>query len=451
MDKVKTIGGMVKSVKGITKFVDSVSSLASSEANLISRITHKKSDDPNSDAEKEIKKDKTKNKKAQEDEMMTKQDESVLDSAAAMRNWLVRVQPEVPPAIAEAIKGQLYVLSFVQSPAMAGMAVDNLIFCLDKSIKASSNDKQKAFIRETFCSMIQNLMFIMDARLTYAINKSQEEAGALLTQAGELLDSTITGIASSVITPGMVIPKVANIFSEQIAKDGFFKKIGAWIGQKKELESKKAEYYTTISNMFKTLDRYSSLIGPSILICGMLERYRPMVLAYHKEQYEKDAVKRSGSQINTLSSIMISSGQLLDTIKNPKKIGENLKKAGNTIGKINSAAKYSIGDLQRAEKQLNADLKVVQKETEDNRKEIEDVKTQLEHTSALQLGKKKALRERIELLENNRDKTKKKYLEIENRLLQVQELIKQEAPILEELKKMDEEFQRITEAYAVIL
>ena len=128
-----------------------------------------------------------------------------------------------------------------------------------------------------------------------------------------------------------------------------------------------------------------------------------------------------------------------------------MKKAGNTIGKINSAAKYSIGDLQRAEKQLNADLKVVQKETEDNRKEIEDVKTQLEHTSALQLGKKKALRERIELLENNRDKTKKKYLEIENRLLQVQELIKQEAPILEELKKMDEEFQRITEAYAVIL
>ena len=447
MSRGKPTGDVAKSIKGLTKLFNAVGAAASSGAELVSGITHKKADNP--EAEIDNSKDRTKHKKAKEVEAITERDGSVLDSAVAMRDWLLDVQPGVPPAIAEAIKGQLYVLSFVQSPAMTGMAVDNLIFCLDKSIKTAVDDNQKTFIRETFCSMIQNMMFIMDARLTYAINKSREEAGALLTQAGEILDSTITAIASSVVTPEMAIPKVANIFAEQVAKEGFFKKIGAWIGQKKELESKKTEYYTTISNLFKTLDRYSSLIGPSILICGMLERYRPMVLAYHKEQYEKDVAKRSGSKINTVSSVMIASGQLLETVKNPKKIGDNVKKAGKIIGKMEPVTKCSIDDLQRAEKQLSADLIVAQKEVDNIREEIEEVKTELEHTSTLQLGKKKTLREKIESLESDKEAARKKSLEIQSRLLQVEELIKQEAPKLEELKKMDEEFQRITEKYAL--
>lgn len=428
-----------KSVKSVTRLVNSVSSLASSGTGLIKNLSHKAVNPEGEVVVSDI----------LEDNVPQKKDGVVLDSASSIQNWLTSVRPEVSPAIAEAIQGQLYVLSFVQTPTMAGMAVDNLIFCLDKSLKKASYEEEKAFIRETFCSMIQNLMFIGDARLAYAIEKNREEAGALLIQAGDILNSTISAIASSVSAPGAAIPQIANIFENQVAKEGFFKKIGSWISKKKEIESKKADYYLTISNMFKVLDRYSSLIGPSILICGMLERYRPAVISYYREQLEKDVKERSGAAVEAVSSIIVASGQLLDSIWNPKKLGSNVQKAGKTIGKI----KYgeSLSGIEAAEKRMIADLAVAQKMEKDIRKVQEETHTQLEQASALQFAKKKELRDRLKELDGHLGKAVKKRQDTENKLLQLQELIKQEQPKLEELRKMDEDFLRITEKFAVEL
>lgn len=437
MAKDKVFEGATDTVKkGFTKIVGSISSLASTGSNFVSDLVHK-----------EGKKEKEVSEKKQNTKVI--QQETVLDSSSSMRNWLMSVRSNVNPAVAETIQGQLYVLSFVQSPAMSGMAVDNLIFCLDKSLKQASSDSEKEFVRETFCSMIQNLMFIGDARLTYAINKNREEASALLTQAGEMLDSSISAIASTVTsaTPEAILPKVANIFSNQGEKNGFFKKLGAWIGQKKEEENKKAEYYTTIKNMYRTLDKYSPLIGPSILIYGMLDRYRPMVIDYYKEQWDKDYKKRSGAGINTASSLMIASGQLLETVSNPKKLGENVKKAGKTIGSM--ARNFSLADLKIAQKRLTADLMVAEREIENIKQEVEDVNTQLKSAGAFKIGKKKTLSKKLEELEKRLETSTKNRNDIDYKLLQVGELIKQEAPMMEEIEKMEADMKRITEKYAI--
>ena len=430
-----------KAIKGITKLVDSVTNLTKSGSKMVFGISSKRKENASEVKVKEQPKEAV---------AVPTPANVTLDSASSMKNWLMTVRPNVSPALAETIKGQLYVLSFVQSPAMTGMAVDNLIVCLDKSLKAAADESEKTFTRETFCSMIQNMMFLEDARLTYAINKNKEEAGALLTQAGELLDSTMMAIASTVVTSGAALPSVMNIFAEQVGQSGFFKKLGSWVAHKKEEESKKADYYANIVNMYKTLDRYSPLIGPSILICGMLERYRPMVVSYYHEQIDREFKHQSRNNIELISSVMIAAGQILDGVYNPRKVGTSVQKAGKTIKEM-KVENVTLKDMAMAEKRLTADLAVAKKEVKDIEKEKAEVRKQLDQTGALLLARKKSLRESIEALEDKLVKAKANCQETENNLLKITELIKQLSPRFEEIKKMDSDFKRITEKYAVAL
>lgn len=72
---------------------------------------------------------------------------------------------------------------------------------------------------------------------------------------------------------------IKNVFAMPAVQKKFFGAVVAWIGNKSGLEKKEAEYNESLASLFDSLDMYASLIGPSILVHGMLKRYVPQVMS----------------------------------------------------------------------------------------------------------------------------------------------------------------------------
>ena len=78
--------------------------------------------------------------------------------------------------------------------------------------------------------MIQNLIFLSDAQLHYAIDRNKQEAKQLLSTAGDMLAKSValaaTLAAGPTVTAGVVIK---NIFATEEMQNGFFGRLIGWI------------------------------------------------------------------------------------------------------------------------------------------------------------------------------------------------------------------------------
>ena len=99
----------------------------------------------------------------------------IVSTMEGMKTWLTNLGKDTTPALMQTLQSQLQVLKYVQSPSMTGMALDNMILCLDKAVKTSTNSQELANIKEAFSSMIQNYFFMLEANLKCAQKKNQED------------------------------------------------------------------------------------------------------------------------------------------------------------------------------------------------------------------------------------------------------------------------------------
>lgn len=134
--------------------------------------------------------------------------------------------------------------------------------------------------------MIQSYIFFMDARLQYEINDNKKEARELVCQAGETLIQSSAELAmmtatggSSAITKAAVATTLTNNFLQD-AQDNIFQKTWKWLNKKRRIEEKQVEFFATLYTIFKKLYKYHHLIGKSILISGLIERYTPEIRSY---------------------------------------------------------------------------------------------------------------------------------------------------------------------------
>ena len=83
--------------------------------------------------------------------------EPALDSVEGISSWLETVKGKADPALVQVVQSQIQVLGLVDSPTMSGMMIDNLVQCLESSLKKSFSEEQKAGIRDAFIRTIQNV------------------------------------------------------------------------------------------------------------------------------------------------------------------------------------------------------------------------------------------------------------------------------------------------------
>lgn len=205
---------------------------------------------------------------------------TVIQSEGQMEAWLSSVQTQTQSAtILKVIDAQMQVIKFVKAPSLLGMVLDNMISVLYQTLRDASSAKEKTDLRDTISLMIQNLIFFSDAQLHYAIDQNKQEAKQLLSTAGDMLAKSVASVATLAAGPGVTASVVIkNIFSSEETQNGFFGRLIGWIMDKNQIEKRKEDFNTALKNLFDTFDRYSSLIGPSIQIHGMLHRYEPQLV-----------------------------------------------------------------------------------------------------------------------------------------------------------------------------
>lgn len=227
----------------------------------------------------------------------------VIQSEVQMETWLSSISTQTQSTtILKVIDAQIQVIKFVKAPSLLGMVLDNMIVVLYQTLREASSDKEKTELRETISLMIQNLIFFSDAQLHYAIDQNKQEAKQLLSTAGNMLAKSVTMVASLAAGPSATASVVIkNIFSSEEMQNGFFGRLINWIMDKRQIEKYKNEFNIALKNLFDTFDKYSTLIGPSIQIHGMLHRYEPQLIEKKYIETYSGLYSQFVNEINTLN------------------------------------------------------------------------------------------------------------------------------------------------------
>ena len=378
----------------------------------------------------------------------------IISTIDGMKTWLTNLGQDTTPALMQTLQMQLQVLKQVQSPSMTGMALDNMMLCMSKAVNTATNDSELANIREAVASMIQNYFFMQEANLKCAQLKDREEGAKLLTQAGEMLSDAVTKTATALTgsTIDMATTVVRNIFEAEAVQKGYIKNLFAWIGDKKQLKAKEKEFNQTLEMLFDTFDLHAALLGPSILIKGMLSRYRKAILEYHQNEklqmYIDRGHKMDAQKLTDLSSGVVATTTAIIT-KRPLKALSGLTMAlsgaaGLVADKINSdKTGLDIKAYCTLQDALEVECNKLQEELSKMEGEITSLKQQHKELGMLQFAEKKELQQKIDLKVEEKDAVYNALKTTKEKLAEMKQLFPDAYAIKAELDQLEEKLMAV--------
>ena len=378
----------------------------------------------------------------------------IISTIDGMKTWLTNLGQDTTPALMQTLQMQLQVLKHVQSPSMTGMALDNMILCLNKAVNTAQNDIELANIREAFASMLQNYYFMQEANMRCVQLRNKEEGYQLLTQAGEMLSNAVTKTAAALSgnVLDMTTTVVHNIFESEAVQKGYIKNLFKWIGDKSQLKAKEKEFNQTLEMLFDTLDLHAALLGPSILIKGMLARYRKTILEYHQNEKLQMYIDR-GHKIDTQKLSDLSSGITSSTLAiiGPNKLAAvpGVLKSLNSIAglvadKINSnKTGLDIKAYCTLQDALEVECNKLQEELSKMEGEITSLKQQHKELGMLQFAEKKELQQKIDLKVEEKDAVYNALKTTKEKLADMKQLFPDAYAIKAELDQLEEKLMAV--------
>lgn len=343
-----------------------------------------------------------KSKKVVEPETM--EDVNVIDTVSTASQWLGLIRESASPAMTQVITTQMQMLEAIASPAMTGMFLDNMVSCLDKAL-AASEEGQKRQIRELYSQMIQNTVFVLEAKMSYAQDKAGKEAAHLIETAGSMMENTLTTIASMSIPAsgvGAKAVKISNVLVEQ-GGPGVIQAVSSLFTSKREATKAKDDFLQVISDLFETLDKYHNLFGSSIIINGMLAKYKRLLV----DKYTEDRMRPVTSRM-TISDFQ-HTAKLTDELSDMLS-DINSSNVISSIGKIVSSVTHTVVDYSIRKKASKLDLQAfcqlydsfsndiynINIQLRENETTLMNLKQEHKDISFMKLGMKKESRERID-------------------------------------------------------
>ena len=378
----------------------------------------------------------------------------IISTIDGMKTWLTNLGQDTTPALMQTLQMQLQVLKQLQSPSMTGMALDNMILYLSKAVNTAQNDTELANIREAFASMIQNYFFMQEANLRCAQLKDREEGANLLTQAGEMLSDAVTKTATALTgsTIDMATTVVRNIFEAEAVQKGYIKNLFAWIGDKKQLKAKEKEFNQTLEMLFDTCDRHAALLGPSILIKGMLSRYRKTILEYHQNEKLQMYIDR-GHKIDTQKLSDLSSGITSSTLAiiGPNKLAAvpGVLKSLNSIAglvadKINSnKTGLDIKAYCTFQDALEIECEKLKNEVDNMEDAVAALKQQYKELGMLQFAEKKEMQLKIDQKTEEKETMYNALKATQEKLTELKQLFPDAYAVKAELDQLEEKLMAI--------
>ena len=379
---------------------------------------------------------------------ISESEESVIDSVDSLNGYLQSLQPEASPAVVMALQSQLQVLKYVQSPTMTRMVVDNIMVCLHKALKLAENDSVKESLKETFASLLQSFIFATEARLRYEVDSNREESIRLLSDAGDLLMSSVSSVATMVvpIAAGAKIarnlPKMDNVLASNVEQKSFLGRLILAKGKKELIEEKQQEFDKTLNYIFETLDTYHELVGSSIQLHGMLKRYADgLIERYSNVKYESVAKQINSKEVSKLEAFMDTASDALSQTNEIEGF-KMLFKAVTQITKTPSTLDYDT--VRNIKRSLQSELNGYDGQINQLNNEISKLEAELNSLSLLQFGRKSEFQAQIKQLQLQINAIEAIKVECQNKINTVGDIID---PITNDIEQYSTNLYRIVEKY----
>lgn len=217
----------------------------------------------------------------------------VINSTKDLTAWIMSMQPSASRNTALLLQSQMQVVNYVNSPALSGMMIDNIVICLYKSVEMTDSDEEKKLLQEAFASLLQGVVFVSEARLHYEIKRNKEESMMILSNANNLLTQSVSNTAILIAQNANAssnggIPIVNNIVGSKSLDIKAMTQFAALTKREENIAELKKEHNVMLNNLFMTLDKYFEIIGPSIQINGFLSRYVDQLVEDFKESKHKE-------------------------------------------------------------------------------------------------------------------------------------------------------------------
>lgn len=390
-------------------------------------------------------------------EVETTEESNVIDSVNAASQWLGTIRESASPAMMQVISTQMQMLDVIASPAMTGMFLDNMVSCLEKALEASP-EEQQGQIRELYAQMIQNTVFVLEAKMSYAQDKASKEAHHLIETAGTMMENTLTTIASMATPVGGVgakAVKISNVLVKQ-GSSGLIQAVSSLFTSKRDATKAKDDFAQVISDLFDTLDKYHNLFGSSIIINGMLAKYKRLLV----DKYTEDKMRPVTSRM-TISDFQHAS-RLTDELSD---VLSSMASSNvfSSLGKIVSTVAHAVADSAIRKKASEMDLQAFCQLYDSFSNDIENLKVQLreeetvlmnlkqEHKdiSFLKLGMKKESREKIDAQLEVLGKKKQELVDAEAKLRELKDMFPDAKAIKEAVDAYEVRLTGIELKYAV--
>lgn len=379
----------------------------------------------------------------------------IIDTIDKLEEWIAVTQTEASKPAALVLQQQLQVLNYVQSPAMSGMVIDNIIVCLYKSLELAETDADKEAIRGSVASLLQSVLFMTEARLQYDVKKNKEEAIEMISSAGNLISDSVAAVASMLTpVPGaktrVMVPVVKNILSSQAIQGGFFAHLLSAKKKQEIIDEKIKEHNTMLENLFATFDRYYDLIGPSIQIHGVLSRYIKQLTEQFRETQYKEIESYTTQFTRQVNSMM---DEVCTSVK--ASLGNSMyeRVAKGVIGAVAAIANANkkpetldFNEIKHLSSTLHSRYDALEDKLNLAQKEIEAKEQGLKDAGIFQRSLKSDLAKKIEQLKKEVNKIEKELINLKEKRQIVDNIIE---PVSHKIEEYSANLSRIAERYAI--
>lgn len=375
-------------------------------------------------------------------------DSKSITSIGGLESFVSSLESGASPAVMLALKSQMQVLQYVQSPTMTMMAIDNVLTCLYKSLQSAGSDKEKEALRDSYSSLIQSFIFVNEAQLRYEIEEDKQETINLLSQAGNMLSSSVQTVAS-MATGGVMdsIPKIANVLAKNDEQDSFLGKLIKAKGKKEMIEENKRSFDETLMYIFETLGNYAQLIGPSIQLHGMLKRYADgLVKRYQSAQYESAIKKLNGNDISQIEALL--GEEALQNKEKGSAIVGGVKTLFKMVSDVVAPTVYDYEALNEVKTKLENNLKGYEAQIEKLSSDIETARTELEQSSTFNFSRNSKLKGIIESCEVEKNKRKQLVLDCRQRIELIDKITE---PIKDGIVQFETKLRNIVDKFEFVI
>lgn len=238
-----------------------------------------------------------------------------LNTLDEVSNTLLVLQRNASECVKEVISAQLHLIQLIQIPSLIDNAMDTLVLHLKLALENTSTEVEKMNVRTNFSLIVQELKMYLDLKAQYDIDQWRNAGSDLLDSTVKLMVNVTNRIfsfarntaaaaldavagAAQIAGGADPFPIVGNLASDirnnlirqgPDIPTGFLKNLRRWFvagGKIKEIEQKRK---AILIDMTEKLVKYRKIIGPSIVIAGIVDQgiteIRKVIEANYPEKY----------------------------------------------------------------------------------------------------------------------------------------------------------------------